>query len=285
MKDKIARRTFLTGALAAPLLGFRSSDSLFAPSAEAIERWRPRDPVAAIRVDHGGWAKLLGKLRTIDAAGVARIRYGAATADDRQALDTYIADMGALPVARLARPEQFAYWINLYNASVVRTVLNHYPVRSIQDIDTSPGLFSSGPWKAKTIKVGDALLSLDNVEHGVLRPFFKDPRIHYALNCAAIGCPNIRGEPFVADRLDAQLREQAIAYVNDPRGVAFDREGRLVVSRIYAWFCEDFGETDQGVLAHIRKYAAPDLRRRLQGLKHIEDAHYDWALNDASSTG
>ena len=293
MHRKLDRRSFLkrgattvaTLTLAPPLMAFRSGDSLFAPDAEAIPGWDAHDPASTLQVDHGPWAALLQKLHVTDEAGVARLRYGAAAVEDRANLDAYLARLAATPVAKLNRPEQFAYWTNLYNAETIRTVLAHYPVRSIQDIDTSPGLFSSGPWKAKTIRVGDASLSLDDVEHGILRPYFPDPRIHYAVNCAAIGCPNLRNEPFLAARLEQQLEEQAAAYVNDSRGVSFDREGRLVVSRIYAWFCEDFGDTEAGVLAHIRQYARPNLQRRLRGVSRIEDARYDWALNDAATAG
>lgn len=277
-----ARRAILTAGLAIPLLAFRSGDSLFAPSAKAIERWRPHDPSSTTTVDHSAWAAILARLHVMDDAGVARVHYGRATTEDRQAVTAYLIAMAAVPVARLNRSEQIAYWINLYNAGVLSTVLAHYPVRSIQDIDTSPGLFASGPWKAPDLRVGGTALSLDDIEHGIIRPFAKDPRIHYAVNCGAVGCPNLLGEPYVADRLDAQLDAQAAAFVNHPRGVAFDREDRLVVSRIYAWFCEDFGDTDAGVLTHIRQYAAPDLLRRLRGVTRIEDARYDWALNDAA---
>lgn len=282
--DPIRRSLLIAGAGVA-VSAFRPGDSLFAPKADLIARWRAHDPNGDVVADHDAWADLLSRRLSVDRAGVARVAYGDFTSADRRQLDDHLARLAAVDVDRMTRPRQYAFWLNLYNAAVVQTVLTHYPVRSIQDIDTSPGLFSNGPWKAPAVRVGGATLSLDDVEHGVLRPIFKDPRIHYAVNCAAVGCPNLRGEPYVSARLDAQLDEQARLYVNDPRGIGFDRRGGPVVSRIYAWFCEDFGRNDAEVLDHIRRYAAPDLLRRLNGVDEIAETRYDWALNDAATAG
>jgi Protein of unknown function, DUF547 len=124
-------------------------------------------------------------------------------------------------------------------------------------------------------------LSLDDIEHGILRPIFKDPRVHYAVNCASVGCPNLGTEAFTGAKLNAQLEQAAKDYVNSPRGVRFDN-GEPVVSSIYVWFIDDFGGTDQGVLNHLRKYAAPDLGQRLAGVKALGGDAYDWSLNDAT---
>jgi hypothetical protein len=114
-----------------------------------------------------------------------------------------------------------------------------------------------------------------------MRPIFKDPRVHYAVNCASIGCPNLRTEAFTGAKLNEQLDSAARDYVNSSRGVSFEN-GSPVVSSIYVWYQDDFGGTDRGVLDHLRRYAAPPLQRGLAGVKSIGKDSYDWGLNDAS---
>ena len=160
---------------------------------------------------------------------------------------------------------------------------NHYPVDSIQDVDISPGLFSSGPWGAELIAVEDEVLTLDDIEHRILRPLWGDPRIHYAVNCASIGCPNLQGRAWRAATLDADLEAAATAYVNHDRGFTVD-DGDLVVSSIYDWFIADFGGNDEGVLRHLAQYASPDRQAILQSAKRISDHRYDWALNDLAGS-
>ncbi|MGE0517333.1 MAG: DUF547 domain-containing protein, partial [Hyphomicrobiaceae bacterium] len=157
---------------------------------------------------------------------------------------------------------------------------DRYPVKSIKDISLGNGLFgafSRGPWKAKVLTIRGLELSLDDIEHGILRPVFKDPRVHYAVNCASIGCPNLRGEALTGAKLSSQLDDGARLYVNHPRGARLVN-GELVVSSIYDWFKSDFG--DDGVLAHLRKYATPDLAARLKAATSINGYQYDWTLND-----
>ncbi len=196
---------------------------------------------------------------------------------DRKRLDRYIDDLTALAISAYSRDEQRAYWINLYNALTVQVILDHYPVKSIRQI--KPNLFSVGPWRKKLITVEGEQLSLDDIEHRILRPIWRDPRLHYAVNCAAIGCPNLQTEAYTAANADTLLDRGARAYVNNPRGVAF-RNGRLIVSSIYEWFQEDFGNSDEGVIGHLRRYAEPPLAARLNGTKRIAGDGYDWALND-----
>jgi hypothetical protein len=183
-------------------------------------------------------------------------------------------------VDRLARAEQMAFWINLYNALTVAVVLDHYPVATIRDINISPGLIARGPWGAKLATVAGERLSLDDIEHRILRPIWRDSRIHYAVNCAAIGCPDLQARAWTAEGLDASLDAAARSFVNDPRGVRIDN-GRLVVSKVYDWFHADFGGTDAAVIAHPVRYAEPALAEALRGRSRLDAAEYDWALNHA----
>lgn len=170
-----------------------------------------------------------------------------------------------------------AYWINLYNAATVELILDHYPVRSITRIKS--GLFSFGPWDRKLLKVDGHKLSLNDIEHRILRPLFKDPRIHYAVNCASLGCPDLAPRAYTAENLEQMLEDGARRYVNHPRGVSIE-DGELIVSSIYVWFRADFGGTDAAVVEHLRRYAATELKAGLMRHSDIDDDRYDWALND-----
>ena len=250
-----------------------------APEAELWRRWTAHDPAAQTRIDHGAWTRFLARNVLRDAAGIARLSYGAVDAADRAGLARYIDGLAKVPISRYRRAEQFAYWINLYNALTVRVVLDHYPVDSIRDIRISPGWFSVGPWRRKLIEIEGVAISLDDIEHRILRPIWRDPRLHYAVNCAAIGCPNLGAAAFTAEGAEAMLDAAARLYVNHRRGVRITDEG-LVLSRLYSWYRADFGADDATVIAHLRHFAAPDLAARLLLHRAIAAYEYDWALND-----
>jgi hypothetical protein len=254
-----------------------------APAAEAWPRWEVHDPASTRRVDHAPWARWLGAHVITDSPdGIHRVAYGRVSPADRAALEAYVRDLVAVPVDGLNRDEQLAYWINLYNALTVQVVLAHYPVESIRDIDISPGWFADGPWDARLLTVAGERLSLNDIEHRILRPLWRDPRIHYAVNCASLGCPNLQSVPYDAQRIDAQLDAAARAFVNHPRGVRF-ADGELVVSSIYAWFQADFGGTAQGVIRHLLAFAEPTLAERLRRHAGGFDDAYDWRLNEAAA--
>lgn len=251
-----------------------------APDAELWERWLAHDPGSSTVVDHTPWGELLSHyLRAAD-DGVNRFDYAAVSADDRAALAAYLDSLAATAVSGCPRNEQLAYWINLYNALTVQVVLEHYPVDSIRDIDISPGFFSDGPWGRTLVTVESEDLSLDDIEHRVLRPIWKDPRIHYALNCASIGCPELADEPFTGDSAERMLDERARAFINHPRGVAVSERG-VRLSSLYDWYDDDFGNDEAGILAHIAIYAEPPLAEALAASPSVIGYGYDWRLNDA----
>ncbi len=273
-----AIKAVLLLAMALPLGGISSIEALFAPSANLWARWTANDPAATRSIDHGAWDRFLKTYVLAADDGVNRVAYGRVTNADRLGLKRYIAGLAAEPVSRLAGAEQLPFWINLYNALTVKLVLDHYPVKSIRDIDISPGWFASGPWDKKLIEIEGENISLNDIEHRILRPIWRDPRIHYAVNCAAIGCPNLRTDAFTANNADNQLSEAAHLYVNHRRGARIE-DGKLVVSSIYVWFQEDFGGDDKGVIAHLARYAGAELKGGLAKARKIADFGYDWALN------
>ena len=164
------------------------------------------DKTSTITVDHSAWDKLLETYIKADAEGLNRVDYAAFKRDGHAALKKYLLHLQAVDVTKLNQSEQFAFWANLYNAVTIDVVLAHYPVKSIKDIDIS-GFFKDGPWGKKLVKVNAIALSLDDIEHKILRGLFRDPRIHYAVNCASVGCPNLGKHAFQGIELSAQLDE------------------------------------------------------------------------------
>ncbi|WP_417516402.1 DUF547 domain-containing protein [Minwuia sp.] len=255
-----------------------------APRADLWERWIPLESDPSASVDHSAWNGFLARFVIQGGDGLNRFDYGAVRPQDRADLQRYLADLSAIRPTVLNRPEAMAYWINLYNALTVDVVLDHYPVDSIRDIDISPGFFSSGPWGAKLFEVEGVALSLDDIEHRILRPIWQTPLIHYAVNCASIGCPNLRAEAFEAARLAQQLDDAARTFVNHPRAVRVS--GRVAeVSSIYDWFRSDFGSTDREVIDHLIRFAESPLAAQLRRVERIGGDFYDWRLNDTASPG
>lgn len=248
-----------------------------APAADLWPVWEANDPASSLRVDHMPWDNFLKKY-VFPRFGTSLVNYKAVNAADLRNVSRYLERLAQTPVSRLNRKEQLAYWINFYNALTVKVVLDHYPVDSIRDIDISPGLFSNGPWGKKLVNVEGRELSLDDIEHRILRPIWRDPRLHYVLNCAAKGCPQIGREAFTAENTEKKLDAAAAAFVNHPHGVHF-REGVLVVSSLYDWYGEDFGADESRIIAHLMAFARTGLREKLSRRTGIDDYHYDWALN------
>lgn len=271
-------RSTLSVVLVTALTACTFVEGLAAPRSELMSsHWLAADPNSTAHIDHDVWSRFLAAYLVPGRDGINRFAYARAQSSGRAIMERYISSLEATPVSRFNRDEQRAYWINLYNAATTRVVLDHYPIASIRDI--SLGLFSVGPWSAKVIRVEGERLSLDDIEHGILRPIWHDPRLHYALNCASISCPSLPSVAFTADNTERLLQEGARAYVNDPRGVRID-DGRLIVSSIYLWYRADFSADEAGVMAHLERYAAPALAARLERFHAPDDYAYDWRLID-----
>ena len=156
------------------------------PQAEPWDIWLENDPASVQAIDHTGWERFLVRYLRIGGDGVHRVAYGEVTPEDRAALDDYIEQLATLPIGTYNRLEQMAYWINLYNALTVRLVLDHYPIASIRDIGDTPRPLSGGPWDSKLVEINGTPVSLNDIVHRILRPIWRDPRVHYTLSCAAI---------------------------------------------------------------------------------------------------
>ncbi|MEL6373094.1 MAG: DUF547 domain-containing protein [Pseudomonadota bacterium] len=269
-------------ALAATLSLSAVATSVPAQAADLVKLFSKASQTPNESVDHSAWDKLLKTYISDGRDGLNDVDYKAWKAGGHKALKAYIQSLEKIDVTTLTKNQQFAFWANLYNAKTIDVVLEKYPVKSIKNVSLGGSLFATftgGPWKAKIMKVNGVKLSLDDIEHGIMRKIFKDPRVHYAVNCASVGCPNLAKDAFTGAKLNAQLDNGAAAYVNSPRGIAV-KNGRVVASSIYKWFQVDFGGSEAGVLNHARKYAKPDLKAKLKGKSDIYDYEYDWSLND-----
>lgn len=273
-------RLFLALSTIVAMTACMPIERLFAPKAELMsDEWDRIADTPGVAPDYTAFDSFLTAYHTEMPDGIARVRYADVTPADKAALLNFLDQMQQIDPATLDHDQQLAFWINLYNAQTIRVILDHYPVESIRDV--GDGLLGHGPWSYADLLVKGTPLSLNDVEHGIVRPVFGDPRIHYALNCAAAGCPNLAPQAWRADGLNAALDAAERAYINDTRGVTIGADGSVTVSKIFGWFREDFGGTEATALARIKSKAEPDLRAALDARDRIDGYAYDWSLNAA----
>lgn len=265
-------------------IGFSLAIAFAAPRSELDPYWDKHDPNSVVRIDHSPLSIFLDEYRAYGKDGVARVAYHTVKAEDQKQLNTYLEALQQVSVLSLNKHEQFAYWVNLYNAATLALILEHKPQNSIKEINISPGFFSSGPWGKEYLKVEGRLISLNTIEHNILRPIWKDPRTHYVINCASVGCPDIPEKALSAENLDQKLDKAAKTYINHPRGVAIEGS-EVTASSIFNWFSEDFGANDAEILDHIRLYADDNLLKNMKNATSIENYRYDWDLNYLKKDG
>ena len=243
---------------------------------------------------HAAWTALLKKhVKLIDGGKASALRY-AGMAQDQAALKAYTASLSAVPAASFdgwSKAQRMAFLINAYNAFTVELILTRYPkLESIKDL----GSLVSNPWKQKFIPLLGSTLSLDGIEHENLRARgrYDDPRIHFAVNCASIGCPMLREEAFVAERLDAQLDEQVQRFLGDRSRNRYNpASGKLEVSKIFDWYGDDFKQGHRGISslagflgphADLLADAPADREKIRKEVAAVAFLDYNWKLNDAA---
>lgn len=166
------------------------------------------------------------------------------------------------------RDTRLAYLINLYNAATLQLIVDHYPVKSIKDI----GSFFRGPWDQKVVRLFAKTITLDNLEHDIIRKQYNEPRIHMALVCAAKGCPPLRGEAYTGRKLDSQLDDQSKVYLASAHGMRLERSsGKVYLSSVFKWYGEDFPS--------VTKFVGKYTNQNLDGLT-VRWLDYDWSLNE-----
>ncbi|GAA6154300.1 DUF547 domain-containing protein [Pseudoteredinibacter isoporae] len=259
------------------LLTAASLNAFAAPEPEAIEHWRASDESNTATIDHSAWQNILDRyLDDNHPSKVNLFDYASVSQADQKILGNYLDTLQNIDPRSYSKAVQKAYWINFYNALTVQVILDNYPVESITK--TGEGIFSFGPWDDELAVVDGKDLTLNDIEHGILRPIWNDNRIHYAVNCASISCPNLAGDAYTAQNTEFLLETSAKAYVNHERGVRFD-DGELTVSSIYHWYAVDFGGEDASLIEHLKHYASPKLKQQLNNYSGGINHDYDWNLN------
>ncbi len=225
---------------------------------------------------HDLWDSLLKKY--VDGKGLVNYKAWKASEGDMARLNTYIQQLSTATTKDAPRNVQLAYWINAYNAVTVWGILREYPTSSIRNHTAK--LWGYNIWKNLKLRVGGSRLSLDDIEHKVLRKA-GEPRIHFAIVCASIGCPRLLAEAYSADKLDEQLNRNAEDFFSDQRKFRWDKDGqRVELSPILDWFKEDFGETIAERLAFCARFAPEESRALLSsGKAKVSYLDYDWSLN------
>lgn len=241
-----------------------------------LSAWNKSNESATATITHVQWQSLLSRYVYRAEDNTTWFNYDNVSRADMSQLAAYLTAMQQIDPRDYPKAEQMAYWINVYNALTISTVLKAWPVNSIKSVGN--GLPGFGPWDDEIFTVAGNTLSLNNIEHGILRRIWNDNRIHYAVNCASVGCPNLSPIAFTRSNLAAQLDTGAKHFINHPKGLHFDGN-TLVLSSIFNWFVSDFGGNEQALLQVLHKHAEPDLQTQLQAYEGDIRYQYDWELN------
>lgn len=202
--------------------------------------------------------------------GINLVAYDKVTPEDRDALRAYIETLSARDIEALPQDAEMATWFNLYNAKTIELILENYPTKSIRKI--------SNPWKKDRLIVNGKKMSLDDIEHNTVRRKYNEPRVHYAFNCASIGCPNVKLTAWEATSLEADLSQAARDFIASERGVSI-QDGKVTASSIFKWYKKDFGGNEDALLDHFRQYAVGPKKAALEQADDINKYKYDWDLN------
>lgn len=227
-------------------------------------------------IDHSSWDGILTRYVVVNhPSGINRFRYADVTRADEKLLNSYIDTMSELDPRTYSRLEQKAYWINVYNALVVQQILNEYPVAKITDIDKKG---NPGPWDDYVIKVLDQNLSLNDIEHRILRPIWKDHKIHFALACGGLSCPSLQPKAYTSRDLKARLRQAGRDFIGHPRGLQVSK-GVMTASSIFNDYRDDFAKDQKALLKLLAYYSEDKKALYLLGFKGKIKSVTDWRIN------
>ncbi|RXJ73381.1 hypothetical protein CS022_09985 [Veronia nyctiphanis] len=243
-----------------------------APKSDLWPFWNSSDEANTSQISHTNWQTLLDTYLVQDGE-YTLFQYRNVSDASRKKLQNYIDTLSKLDPRTYSKAEQYAYWVNLYNAATVEIILEDYPVKSITKLG---GLFSFGPWDQDVVSIAGKKLTLNDIEHRILRPIWQDPRTHYVVNCASLGCPNLLPQALTSANTEVSLESAAKAFINSEKGVSLKGK-KLQLSSIYDWFAVDFGQSEQEILRHIQKYRTGGQLTDWSGKIKYD---YDWSLNE-----
>jgi len=240
-----------------------------------ITFWQASNNDNKAAISHQLWAEILKEYLSEGAMeSVRTFDYKRVIEQDKTKLNNYLKYLQNIDPRDYPKNEQLAYWSNLYNALTIDIILKHYPIDSIKDI----GDGFTGPWNIELATVANKSLTLNQIEHGILRGLWKDNRVHYVINCASVGCPDLPEKPLTGSNIEQQLNTAATRFINQSKGVKFNGNN-LVLSSIYHWFSVDFGDNEQQLLLHLNQYAKPALKENIDEFKSAITYDYNWKLN------
>ena len=241
-------------------------------------KWSASQQLSMDQIDHSGFDLLLRKY--VDADGYVNYRAWKASAADRKALANYIVQLSRAPSRqRSSRNAQLAFWINAYNAVTLEGILQEFPTTSIRNHTSKLGY---NIWKHLPLLVDGRTHSLENIENKILRPM-GEPRIHFAIVCASIGCPRLKNEAYTADNLQQQLADNTRDFFSRRQNLQVDSARRtLHFSSILKWYGRDFGRTNADQLSYLRPYLPAVARQVASQGASIRYLKYNWNLNDQS---
>lgn len=270
----------LCGAIAAGWIASQQSSAstiLLGSNVTADER------ISVEQIDHADWDRLLK--RYVDDQGYVDYRAWTSSPADQMALDEYLEHLAhATFPADGAQAETLAYWINAYNAVTIKGILQEYPTSSIRN--HTAAVYGYNIWKDLKLNVDGSAYSLEAIEHEILRRM-GEPRIHFAIVCASIGCPRLLNEAYVPEDLERQLSENSQAFFADPTKFQVDIfSGTIQVSPILKWFAADFGATVADQMKTIAPFVPVSARPLTEsGSARVQYLDYDWGLNDRALRG
>lgn len=241
--------------------------------------WQQNSPKSTAQINHRLWDNFLSRFIHSN-NGINLVDYSSASKQGKEQLNTYIKQLAAIKIALYNKQQQKAFWINIYNALTVHLIVNAYPIKSIKSVKLMKLSFTEfSPWDRPLVKINGINLTLNNIEHKILRTYWSDPRIHYAINCASISCPNLANQAYTAEHIEQMMDKAAIAYINHTRAVNIISENELYLSSIYQWYSEDFGRDKSAILSHLIKYAKQPLANKLKSFSGEITYRYNWDLN------
>ncbi|MDA1229329.1 MAG: DUF547 domain-containing protein [Planctomycetota bacterium] len=269
---------FAAAAVVAAVIVVNASASAKEPLGRS---WPAGQYVSMDDVDHSFYDQLLQKY--VDRDGMVNYTAWHASASDRKGLQQYLQRLSqASPAIKASREGQLAFWINSYNATTLEGILQVYPTSSIRNHTAKVAGYNI--WKDLPLLVGGKPHALETIEHRILRKI-NEPRIHFAIVCASIGCPRLLNEAYVEDRLEEQLALNTRDFFSRPQNFQLGKSGTMHVSAILDWFGEDFGSTQQTQFTALQQYLPENAQRlAVSPQAHVEFQEYNWSLNQQSAT-
>lgn len=261
---KLIYKVFCLGLILLPLQALAKIDSKYWP------QWDRSNESNGAAIDHREFDGLLREyVVTNHPSGINRFRYPDVSRGDKKRLDSYVESMAALDPRDYNKAEQKAYWLNLYNALTIREVLKSYPVQSMDKSDYQT---------RNLITVAGTRLSLNDIENRIVRPLWRDHKVIFGMNCAAIGCPHIQNQAYTAANTRDLLKKGAREFINHPRGLVLDKQ-EMLASRIFDWYRDDFGTEDKQLMKLFAYYADDNKALYILGFSGNIQYAYDSRIN------